>query len=109
MRALWSDRPNCSHNVSQKLNVSGAFLILSSKIAENAAIVGKLKKNHMKSSLLLEFPRQGPESPSPRTHFPFAVALTRAGKTTLRSKKIQIFYPKHLLRLFLASKVIFIV
>ena len=22
MRALWSDRPNCSHNVSQKVNVS---------------------------------------------------------------------------------------
>ena len=27
MRALWSDRQDCSHNVSQKLNVSGAFLI----------------------------------------------------------------------------------
>ena len=26
MRALWSDRPNCSHNVSQKVNLSGAFL-----------------------------------------------------------------------------------
>ena len=26
MRAIWSDRQNCSYNVSQKLNVSGAFL-----------------------------------------------------------------------------------
>ena len=28
MRALWSDRPNCSHNL-KKLNVSGAFLNVS--------------------------------------------------------------------------------
>ena len=26
MRALWSDRQSCSHNVSRKVNVSGAFL-----------------------------------------------------------------------------------
>ena len=26
MRTLWSDRPNCSHKVSQKVNVSRAFV-----------------------------------------------------------------------------------
>ena len=41
LRALWSDRPNCSHNVSQKLNISGAFLILSSKVAEMLRLLGK--------------------------------------------------------------------
>ena len=28
MRALWSDRQNCSHTCLKRLNVSGAFLIL---------------------------------------------------------------------------------
>ena len=30
MRALWSDRQNCSYNVSQEFNVSSAFLIKGS-------------------------------------------------------------------------------
>ena len=45
--------------MSQKLNVSGAFLILSSKVAENAAIVGKMKKNHRNPHYFWDFPDRG--------------------------------------------------
>ena len=35
MRALWSDRQNCAHNVSQNLNVSGASLIFRHQALPN--------------------------------------------------------------------------
>ena len=51
MRAIWSDRPNCSHNVSPKLNVSGAFLIISLELDGMILVKQSGQKAHSENKL----------------------------------------------------------
>ena len=75
MRALWSDRQHCSHNVSQKVeNVSGAFLINFQK-----------KKPHILCAFKQGASKQGVTTFAWRLGSQYDVAATQGAGSVLAS------------------------